>query len=85
AKNSAFDVTRRADGGATAAEAALEGLRAEQVGGFQVTELPAEQREFPTSTPGYLGNGFQVSAPADLAAKLTFRLDPDRAEGTAPA
>ncbi|MGW4608949.1 DUF3289 family protein [Streptomyces sp. NPDC004532] len=85
AKNSAFDVTRRADGGATAAEATLKGLRAKQVGGFQVTRLPAKQREFPESTPGYLGNGFQVSAPADGAARLTFRLDPDRTEGTAPA
>ncbi|MFF8941904.1 DUF3289 family protein [Streptomyces sp. NPDC014864] len=85
AKNSAFDVTRRADGGATAAEATLKGLRAKQVGGFQVTRLPANQREFPKSTPGYLGNGFQVSAPAHGAARLTFRLDPDRIEGTAPA
>lgn len=85
AKNSAFDVTRRADGGATAAEATLKGLRAKQVGGFQVTRLPAEQREFPESTPGYLGNGFQVSAPVDGAARLTFRIDPDRTEGTAPA
>ncbi|MEU5690814.1 DUF3289 family protein [Actinosynnema sp. NPDC020468] len=85
AKNSTFDVTRRADGGTTTAEAALEDLRAEQVGGFQVTRLPAEQREFPTSTPGYLGNGFQLSAPADHAARLTFRLDPDRTKGTAPA
>ncbi|CCH29473.1 DUF3289 family protein [Actinosynnema sp. NPDC047251] len=85
AKNSAFDVTRRADGGATAAEATLKDLAAEQVGGFQVTALPAEQREFPKSTPGYLGNGFQVSAPADHAARLTFHLDPDRTEGTAPA
>lgn len=85
AKDSAFDVTRRADGGATAAEARLEGLRAEQVGGFQVTGLPADQREFPESTPGYLGSGFQLSAPADSAARLTFRLDPDRTEGTAPA
>lgn len=78
-------MTRRADGGATAAEATLKGLRAKQVGGFQVTRLPAKQREFPESTPGYLGNGFQVSAPADGAARLTFRLDPDRTEGTAPA
>ncbi|MEU3999557.1 DUF3289 family protein [Streptomyces fungicidicus] len=85
AKNSAFDLTRRADGGATTAEATLKGLRAKQVGGFQVTRLPAKQREFPQSTPGYLGNGFQVSAPADRAARLTFRLDPDRTEGTAPA
>ncbi|WP_202459470.1 MULTISPECIES: hypothetical protein [unclassified Streptomyces] len=85
AKNSAFDVTRRADGGATAAEATLKGLRAKQVGGFQVTGLPAGQREFPESTPGHLGNGFQVSAPADGAARLTFRLDADRAEGAAPA
>ncbi|MFE2019103.1 DUF3289 family protein [Streptomyces sp. NPDC059499] len=85
AKNSAFDVTRRADGGATAAEARLKGLRAQQVGTFQITRLPAMQREFPESTPGYLGNGFQVSAPADGAARLTFRLDPDRTEGTAPA
>jgi hypothetical protein len=85
AKNSVFDVTRRADGGATAAEATLEGLRAEQVGGFQVTGLPAGQREFPESTPGHLGTGFQVSAPADSAPHLTFRLDPDRTEGTAPA
>ncbi|MEV7081625.1 DUF3289 family protein [Streptomyces sp. NPDC093516] len=84
AKNSAFDVTRRADGGTAAAEATLEGLRPKQVGGFQVIRLPAEQREFPESTPGYLGNGFQVSAPADDAARLTFRLDPDRTEGTAP-
>ncbi|MFI7006503.1 DUF3289 family protein [Streptomyces sp. NPDC050145] len=85
AKNAAFDVTRRTDGGATTAEATLKGLRAKQVGGFQVTRLPARQREFPKSTPGYLGNGFQVSAPTNGAAKLTFRLDRDRTEGTAPA
>ncbi|MFI7316877.1 DUF3289 family protein [Streptomyces venezuelae] len=85
AKNSAFDVTRRADGGATTAEATLKGLRAKQVGGFHVTGLPAGQREFPKSTPGHLGNGFQVSAPADGAARLAFRLDADRTEGTAPA
>ncbi|MFE1953694.1 DUF3289 family protein [Streptomyces sp. NPDC059524] len=85
AKNSVFDVTRRADGGATTAEATLKGLRAKQVGGFQVTRLPAGQREFPKSTPGYLGSGFQLSAPADGAARLTFRLDPGRSESIAPA
>ncbi|MFD7296410.1 DUF3289 family protein [Streptomyces sp. NPDC059897] len=82
---STFDVTRTTDGGVTEASAAAEGLRPEQVQGFDITQLPADQKQFPKSTPGYLGNGFQLSSDQTSTsnrAKVSFTLDPER---TGPA
>ncbi|KOG11886.1 hypothetical protein [Streptomyces viridochromogenes] len=50
AAESAFDVTRSANGGSTTASAAIKGLSPQQVSTFRITELPDDQRQFPTST-----------------------------------
>ncbi|MGP3776130.1 DUF3289 family protein [Streptomyces sp. SDT5-1] len=77
AKESAFDVTRSADGGATTASATIKGLRGKQVSSFTVTELPDRQPEFPKSTPGYVGNGYQFAVDGTVReARLSFTLDP---------
>lgn len=76
---SAFDVTRTADGGVTEASAAVEGLRPDQVQAVDITKLPADQKQFPKSTPGYLGNGYQLSADGTSGrAKVSFAIDPKR-------
>ncbi len=75
----AFDVTRSADGGATTVSATIKGLGARQVPTFRITELPADQRQFPASTPGHLGNGYELSVDGRFArATTTFKVDPAR-------
>ncbi|WIM92697.1 DUF3289 family protein [Actinoplanes oblitus] len=79
AARAAFDVTRSADGGATTASATIKGLGAHQVPTFRITELPADQRQFPASTPGHLGNGYEFSVDGRFAqATMTFKVDPER-------
>ncbi|MFJ9174027.1 DUF3289 family protein [Streptomyces sp. NPDC102360] len=84
---SAFDVKRTADGGVTEASAAVKDLRPDQVQAFDITELPADQKQFPKSTPGYLGNGYQLSADKTSGrAKVSFAIDPERTgRGVEPA
>ncbi|MEU8891538.1 DUF3289 family protein [Streptomyces sp. NPDC048442] len=77
AAESAFDVTRSANGGATKVSATIKGLGPQQVSTFRITELPAGQSQFPTSTPGYLGKGYEFAVDGRFdRAKISFTLDP---------
>lgn len=76
AAESAFDVTRSANGGATTASATIKGLGPRQVPTFRITELPADQRQFPTSTPGYVGQGYEFAVDGRFGqAKISFKID----------
>ncbi|MFJ8925314.1 DUF3289 family protein [Streptomyces sp. NPDC102364] len=83
AAESSFDVTRSADGGATTASATIKGLSPKQVSTFSVTKLPADQQQFPKSTPGYVGNGYEFAVDGEFdAAKISFKVD--KADKVAP-
>ncbi|GAA2310817.1 DUF3289 family protein [Streptomyces kunmingensis] len=73
---SAFDVTQSVNGGATTASATLKGVSAEQASTFRITKLPADQKQFPKSTPGYVGNGYEFAVDGGFdEAKISFRFD----------
>ena len=82
-----FDVTREAPGEATIPSATVEGLHAHQVPTFQLIELPDDQAQFPTSTPGYIGNGYQLLVDGDIDEGLiSFTTDAELEEpGLVPA
>lgn len=73
---STFDVTQSANGGTTTASATINELRAKQASTFTMTKLPAGQEQFPKSTPGYVGNGYELAVDGGFnQAKISFRFD----------
>lgn len=80
AEESAFDVTRSANGGATKASATIKGLSPQQVSTFRITKLPADQQQFPKSTPGHVGNGYEFAVDGRFEkAKISFKVDAKQA------
>jgi Protein of unknown function (DUF3289)/Bacterial TSP3 repeat len=74
---SAFDVTRSVNSGTTRASVTIKGLRPQQVSTFRLTALPTGQAQFPTSTPGYVDNGYEFVVDGGFAtAEISVHIDP---------